>query len=63
MDNQTVKTNTTLKGLRFLLAPEDSSSTPSGSAPPPCGVIRWNHAKTGFWFVSSVLAALLIGQL
>jgi hypothetical protein len=63
MENHMVKTNMTMKGLRFLLAPEDSSTAPSGSAPQPWVVIRWNHAKTVFWFVSSVLAALLIGQL
>jgi hypothetical protein len=62
MENQTINTNPTRMGLRFLLAPEDSSP-PSAGAAMPCGLTIWNHAKTLLWFVFSVLAALLVGQL
>ena len=62
MKDLTEKTNPTVMGLRFLLAPEDSSSTPSGDTP-PCGVTFWNRAKTLLWLVFSVLTALLVGQL
>ncbi|WP_319406522.1 hypothetical protein [uncultured Desulfosarcina sp.] len=62
MKNLSVKTHTTIKVLRFLLAPEDSSATSSGNAP-PYGVTPWTQAKTLIWFVFSVLAALTVGQL
>jgi len=60
MENLTVKTRTTLIGLRFLLAPENLSTPPSGNVPPG-NVIFWNIAKTLLWIVFSVMAALLIG--
>ena len=62
MENLTIKTNSTMMGLRFLLAPEDLSASLSGGAP-PSAVTLWNWVKTLLWFVLSVLAALLVGQL
>ncbi|MCB2149704.1 MAG: hypothetical protein KQI81_24705 [Deltaproteobacteria bacterium] len=62
MENLTVKTGTTLMRLRFLLAPENSSTPPPGNVPPG-NVTFWNSAKTLLWFVFSVLTALLVGQL
>jgi len=62
MENSTVKTRTTLMGLRFLLAPEDSSTSLSGDIPPFTAAF-WNGVKTLFWLVFSVLAALLVGRL
>jgi hypothetical protein len=62
MEKLTVTTRTTLIGLRFLLAPEDSSTPPSRNVPRG-GITFWNSAKTLLWFVFSVLAALLVGQL
>ncbi len=62
MENLRVKTGTTMMGLRFLLTPEDSSASPSGGAP-PFAVTLWNRVKTLLWFVFSVLAALMVGQL
>ena len=62
MENSTVKANTTMMGLRFILTPEDSSAAPSGSAP-TCAATLWNRAKTLLWLAFSVLAALMVGQL
>ena len=62
MKNLSVKTHTTILVLRFLLAPEDSSATSSGSDPPH-GVSLWTQTKTLIWLVFSVLAALAVGQL
>jgi len=62
MKNLMVKTRPTMMGLRFLMAPEDSSTMPSWSAPPR-GVTLWSRAKSLLWLVFSVLAALLVGQL
>jgi len=62
MKNATIKTNTTMVGLRFLLASEDSSATHAEGCP-SCGTTCWNWAKTLLWLVFSVLTALLVGQL
>ena len=56
MENVRAKTGTTMMGLRFLLAPE-------GSFASPFAVTVRNWVKTLLWFVFSVLAALLVGQL
>ncbi len=52
----------TTMGLRYLMAPEDSSDAPSRKAP-PCATTTWNRTKTLLWLVLSVLAAILVGQL
>ncbi len=62
MKNLMVKTRPTMMGLRFLIAPEDSSTMPSWNAPPR-GFTLWARAKSLLWLVFSVLAALLVGQL
>jgi hypothetical protein len=62
MPHPMMNTGTTGKGMHFLLAPEDSSGSPSG-VPAAHGRACWNATKTVLWIVFSILAALLIGQL
>ena len=62
MKNLTVKARTTMMGLRFLLAPEDSSASPSEDNQ-PFAADYWNGVKTLLWLVISVLAALLVGRM
>lgn len=62
MDNLTTITVKKEAGLRFLLAPEDSSVDAAGCLPSKQRA-AWNLSKSLLWIVFSVLIALLVGQL
>ncbi len=62
MDNPRARSHATNMGLRFLLAPEESSATPAGHFPPDNNTFLIK-AKAVLWVIFSVLASLLIGQL
>jgi hypothetical protein len=57
-----VRNGRTVRGVFFLLSPEESSQSPSGAFPEYENV-GWNRTKSVLWLVFSILAALLIGQL
>ena len=61
MTGQVKKAGTRILELRFIMAPEDSSTTLSETA--PTWSQGWQLTKAVLWIAFSVVTAMLIGQL